>query len=128
MGQINNSKVIKLKKKDIKKLENNSIIITHNNFKNKNGLLFVHADWCGFCKITKPEIIKLAEITNNEFPIGELEDIHKDVIKMLNIKGFPTIFIIKNGIINEEYNDKRQTKSIINNICNINDYKFCNNK
>ena len=67
----------------------------------------------------------MSKITGNEFPIGSLEDIHKDIIQLLNIKGFPTILIIENGIITKEYNDSRQTKDIRNAICKIDQYNFC---
>ena len=80
MTEFNNSNIIELTSKNFQK-KNNTIIITHNSFKNKNGLLFIHANWCGFCQITKPEIIKLSNITGSEFPIGSLEDIHKDIIQ-----------------------------------------------
>lgn len=124
MTEFNNTNIIELTSKNFQK-KNNTIIITHNSFKNKNGLLFIHANWCGFCQITKPEIIKLSKITGNEFPIGSLEDIHKDIIQLLNIKGFPTILIIENGVITKEYNDSRQTKDIRNAICKIDEYNFC---
>ena len=124
MSQFNNTNIIELTSKNLKKIGNN-IVITHNSFKNKNGLLFVHANWCGFCQITKPEIISLSKITGSEFPIGALEDIHKDAIRLLDIKGYPTIFIVENGIISKEYNDSRQTKDIRNAICKIDEYNFC---
>ena len=70
-------------------------------------------------------IISLSKITGSEFPIGALEDIHKDAITLLDIKGYPTIFIVENGIISKEYNDSRQTKDIRNAICKIDEYNFC---
>mgnify|MGYP006271566817 CR=1 FL=1 len=56
-------------------------------------LLFVKAEWCPHCQHTKPEMRKAAAILGSVLPVYSVDsDKNADVVRQLNVDGFPTIF------------------------------------
>jgi thiol-disulfide isomerase/thioredoxin len=99
--------------------------IKHKNV--KNGFLFVGAGWCGFCQRAKPEIEKLAKITGLSMPVISVDgaDIkNKNLLNLLEIEGFPTIFlIINNKLI--KYEGNRVAEEILSSMCKKSDKTIC---
>lgn len=85
------------------------------------GLLFVKADWCGYCKRALPEIEQVSRLTGDAFPVYKLDaDKNKNTVQLLGVKGYPTIFFIdQNGKIATQYTKERNTKAIIDEICSV---------
>jgi len=83
------------------------------------GLLFVSAEWCGYCKRASPELLKVSRITGSGFPIYKLDaDKNKDAVKKLGVSGFPTIFyVLPTGIIQGRYEGERTYQAILDDIC-----------
>ena len=77
---------------------------------------FYKADWCGHCKNFKPEWEKLKELTKGMGNIKlNMYDEKSDEAKKANIKGWPTIIIIKGGK-SEEYQGPRTAEAIMKKI------------
>ena len=73
---------------------------------NKCKLILFHAHWCGHCKKMKPDWNRV----KNEFP-DRCEEYESEVIteeqrSKYNIKGYPTILVLRGEKI-EEYNGER---------------------
>lgn len=72
----------------------------------QDGLLMVQADWCGHCIMAKPFFKELFDKFGKKFFIATVSSEEKKITALLNIRGFPTFFLIKNGVITEEANLK----------------------
>ena len=65
------------------------------NTNNDTQLMLFYADWCGHCKRMKPDWEKVkAEFPNNCIDV-ESESITDEHRSKYNVKGFPSIFVIK---------------------------------
>jgi thiol-disulfide isomerase/thioredoxin len=82
------------------------------NFKDVVGVVFFGADWCGFCKTTKPEFAKFASMLQGAPARAFFVDAVKspDLIKRINpatwgyaARGFPTIVGYAGGKFYSEY-------------------------
>lgn len=83
----------------------------------KHSIILYYADWCPHCLFFKPTWNKLYEQFKNsrsiQFIQVEYNDINNVPIKYRkNIRGFPTIQLIKEGKIISEYNGNRDINSI----------------
>jgi thiol-disulfide isomerase/thioredoxin len=90
---------------------------------NKKIILY-HAEWCGYCNRFLPiwEELKLAvnnvnfidvNMTSGEKIItGELNNDELNIVKNVDIQGFPTIKFLNNGLI-IDYNGNREKEDII---------------
>jgi thiol-disulfide isomerase/thioredoxin len=92
--------------------------------KNKNGcVIFVFAEWCGHCRNYRPTWEKIKGDNGNDFDFVEAEEaklpdeskLPSDLKKgtksresldnaIGNVRGFPTLFFVKNGNITEIMN------------------------
>ncbi len=105
-------------KKDLVDTSKNTLVdITSqeqfNDFKaQKTTFVFFHASWCKICKEQRPAVEELSTDSElNGFNLGELEfDDHKDIAKGVNVTGFPTILIFKNGVEAHRLNGKGHSK------------------
>lgn len=87
-------------------------------------VLFVKAEWCGFCQRTKPEIKKAADIMGTVVPIYAVDgDNDKEVLAALRkrkvrIEGFPTIlFLHANGKLSTYQESARTGRKIADWAC-----------
>ncbi len=78
----------------------------NNLIKEKTTLVFFHASWCKVCKEQRPAVEALTQNTELvDINFAELEyDDYKDIAKSVNVTGFPTILIFKNGVEAERLN------------------------
>lgn len=92
----------------------------------QNGIVFVGAHWCGHCATMKPEIEKVAIIGGIRLPVlfvDGAKDSNKQLLNILGVEGFPTVFIIKKNKL-VKYKGGRDHVSIIHELCKSND-KMC---
>jgi thioredoxin-like negative regulator of GroEL len=85
-----------------------------------------YAPWCGHCQRFKDEYIKLSLVFTDNVPLAAVNcnnDNTKTIQHICEIRGFPTIKIIKNGIITTDYNGERTPEGIANYFCEEN--VFC---
>jgi thioredoxin 1 len=58
------------------------------------------APWCGPCKQLTPIIESLAEEMKDKITIAKINiDDHPDAAAKYNVRGIPTLIILKNGIV-----------------------------
>lgn len=131
---------LSLKNKDIT-VQNSKCVINKSICNNKPGILLVYANWCGHCTRFKPvyqEINKILNTTRINAPLLALENeemTDENVVKKLNVRGFPTIlFFDQNGVIMDKpYEGERTSQKILQELCNrVHDFfeaneKVCNN-
>jgi thiol-disulfide isomerase/thioredoxin len=120
---------IKLESKDFI-LKSDEVYINTNITKKNPGMLFVYANWCGFCVKFKSTFNELQQQLGSDFPLVSLEDIELNknttLSKSLQVQGFPTIkFFDQNGKIIGNYNKNRDKQTIIEHICKV--YHHCIN-
>lgn len=75
------------------------------------------ADWCGHCKILKPQYHQAALQLSKPLFILRVEKIQneqqkKKVMDTFNIRGYPTVAVIKNGKVLVEYHGERTAAGI----------------
>lgn len=86
-------------------------------------LVWFYADWCGHCKKMKSAWDSAAEKVKGQMVkinLGNSEDKkQQEISKKYNIEGYPTIYLLNNGEIEEKYKGGR----------NSDDFEsFCANK
>lgn len=99
----------------------NSKTLKKNNLKDLN-ILFVYANWCGHCIRFKKIYIETASAVGSVINFYKVDsDKSSNLLKALNVKGFPTLFIIdKNGKVIKEFNgDRSSTEKFIGEICKM---------
>lgn len=83
----------------------------------KNGVTLVefYAPWCGHCKSLAPEFKKAAEtLESSGIKLGVVDaTAEKDLGDKYEVKGFPTLFVFKNGE-KTEYQGGRTHDGIVN--------------
>lgn len=79
-----------------------------------NGFLLYYADWCGYCKELKPIWNDLAK-TQEMFSVAKVNctEGNKELLKLFEIKGFPTIQVFKNGKYVGDYEGGRSSDEFI---------------
>jgi thioredoxin-related protein len=120
---------IKLTTNDFKS-NSDGVYINTNITKRNPGMLFIFANWCGFCHRFKDTFNELQQQLGSDFPLVSLEDVElKKNTKLsdsLNVQGFPTIkFFDQNGKIVSDYNKNRDKATILQHICKV--YHHCIN-
>ncbi|WCJ44369.1 Protein disulfide-isomerase [Euphorbia peplus] len=79
-----------------------------------------YAPWCGHCKKLAPEYEKAASVLNSHgspvvlAKVDANEEVNKDIASQYDIKGFPTIKILRNGGKSiQEYKGPREADGIV---------------
>ncbi|KAK9270589.1 hypothetical protein L1049_026170 [Liquidambar formosana] len=101
------------------------LTLDHSNFSDtvsKHNFIVVefYAPWCGHCKKLAPEFEKAASILSSHDPpvvlakVDANEDVNKELASEFDIKGFPTLKILRNGGKTvEEYKGPREADGIV---------------
>ena len=94
-----NPNVIKLHAKDFK-IVGSGVEVTNDAFKNSDGCVLIYAPWCPHCVSKEHWYTEMAKHINSRFSDykigvadGSSEDM-KQIIKALNLEGFPTFYHI----------------------------------
>jgi thiol-disulfide isomerase/thioredoxin len=103
-------------------MSSNVIELNPNNFndsinKVSNGIILFYAPWCGHCKRLKPEYEKASStLPSFNFLQLDYDQYGQDINlpKGIKIEGFPTMYLIKNGQIDKEYEGGRSSEQIVN--------------
>jgi thiol-disulfide isomerase/thioredoxin len=76
-----------------------------NNQKNNNGVIVLfYGDWCGHCHHIMPEWQKfMKKNKDNKIKIMKIESSNEPVMRKHEIRGFPTIRYLPNGLNNKEH-------------------------
>ncbi|KAF3337745.1 protein disulfide-isomerase-like protein [Carex littledalei] len=79
-----------------------------------------YAPWCGHCKKLAPEYEKAAQVLSKHNPpivlakVDGNEKTNKPLTDKFNVKGYPTLIIIRNkGEVQQEYTGPRQSDGIV---------------
>ena len=100
-----------------KDFQNNKVI--HKAFKGKMGMIMIGAEWCGFCKMLKPEWARFKKFAGDRFIVAAVDAVkHKSIAKKLDIHGFPTIFKVSNGKLSP-YTDDRSLFGLVTQMCKM---------
>ncbi|KAI9107064.1 hypothetical protein K1719_022592 [Acacia pycnantha] len=101
------------------------LTLDHTNFSdtvNKHNFIVVefYAPWCGHCKKLAPEYEKAASILSSHDPpvvlakVDANEEKNRDLATQFDVKGFPTIKIMRNGGKDvQEYKGPREADGIV---------------
>lgn len=83
--------------------------ITEKNFQeeviesDKTVLIDFYADWCGPCKMQSPIIDEIAD-SRQDIKVGKINvDENQDLASRYNVMSIPTLIIMKNGEIKEQF-------------------------
>lgn len=79
-----------------------------------SGLVLFQADWCGHCKKLKPvweEVSKNHDVYKVDCTDRSL---HSNLVQLIGVKGFPTIYVFQKGIRQGEYSGPRTADAINN--------------
>lgn len=91
-------------------------------------LLFVHVEWCGYCREAKPVMEKVAATLGTIVPVFSVDgDQHKDLAKALGVASYPTIVYVNAEGKLFVYKGERTYDSITSFVChNSSDrHEFC---
>jgi thiol-disulfide isomerase/thioredoxin len=81
-------------------------------------VLFVKADWCGYCKAAKPEMRRAAATLGTVLPVYEIDaDRQKDIVATMPVSGFPTIFFLTAAGQLRKYEGERQGQKVADWAC-----------
>ncbi|XP_054799237.1 protein disulfide-isomerase [Prosopis cineraria] len=101
------------------------VTLDHSNFSDtvsKHNFIVVefYAPWCGHCKKLAPEYEKAASILSSHDPpvvlakVDANEEKNRDLATQFDVRGFPTIKILRNGGKDvQEYKGPRETDGIV---------------
>ena len=81
-------------------------------------LVWFYADWCGHCKSMKTEWDKASNKVDGKMVkinLGDREDSKVgEISEKYNIEGFPTILLLDNGEIKQNYEEDRKASNFEN--------------
>jgi protein disulfide isomerase family A protein 5 len=64
---------------------------------NKLVIVKFYVDWCGYCKMIKPEYVKLANATPNADFYQVNTEHNEDIAKLVNVSGIPVFMAFRKG-------------------------------
>lgn len=110
MDEYTNTKVKELSPKNYK--IDNKVIIMNNK---KPGLVVFYNHWCGYCKMVKPEFIKLTKNKKyNFYAVHGENPLNKEIFQYFLIQGVPQIrYVHKNGKIGDIFNGERNAQGML---------------
>ncbi len=80
----------------------------------KNGLVLLFASWCGHCISLAPKYDDAARMVSGFYTFAAIEDVNAAKYKeTMKIRGFPSIFIYKNGKSIGEYQGPREVDGLV---------------
>lgn len=81
-------------------------------------LVFVYADWCGHCKVAKPEVSKAAQSLGGAVPTYAINaDRHPDLVEAWGVEGFPDIAYVSQTGRRIPYTGERTGRAISDWVC-----------
>jgi thiol-disulfide isomerase/thioredoxin len=109
-------------------IRGNNVFISQDKTRKKPGMLLIYATWCGHCHRFLPVFNDIYRRIGNDFCCVSIESEElngKDKLtSALNFQGYPTIcFFDQYGLILDQYEGKRDTTSMLNEICKV--YHHC---
>ena len=96
--------IIHLTKKDFKLSKKEKVTVNNKILNNKNGILIVYSPFCEVCKNHAENWEEYAQLLKNRFFVCVIDAYGPDgeITSYLNVKGYPTIFLIKlNGSLEQ---------------------------
>ncbi len=75
------------------------------------GFVLFSADWCGYCKQLKPVWAEISDKVGTA--MVDCTSGNKDIVKFMEIQGFPSIHIYKEGNYMGEYNGDRTAEGLM---------------
>lgn len=80
-------------------------------------LVLYYADWCGHCKVFKPEYAKLGSTQTIGASTVDIQmvnaDSDKEAMKGVNVRGYPTVILYDpKGQVVEEYGGERTLQGL----------------
>lgn len=113
-----NDPVIHLTSKDFK---NKKII--HPAFKNKVGFLKIYAPWCSHCISMVDTVNSVSKkLKTKNIVIGVCDGTdkrNKKIMEILEVRGFPTLYLVKSDGSLDSYNQGRDENTLISNLLNL---------
>ena len=80
-------------------------------------LLQLHADWCGYCQLLKPQWKKFEDTARNSKCKFNVASIESSALQRhfpnIDVRGYPTIKVFNNGQPKEDYNGARQAENLL---------------
>ena len=80
-------------------------------------LLQLHADWCGYCQLLKPQWKKFEDTVKNSKCKFNIASIESSALQRhfpnIDVVGYPTIRVFHNGQPKEDYNGNRQAENLV---------------
>ena len=116
--------MIDLKPKDFEKGSQNLC----NKYSKKITLVKFYAPWCGFCKSSQPDFLKLDSYASDDFNIAQLDcQEYLELEKSLNsysiygykVEGYPTMVIFVNSKFYDYYKGNRTYEDMLNTLTYI---------
>jgi thiol-disulfide isomerase/thioredoxin len=106
--------ILVIDKKDVSK--NGDEIIMHQLKKNSLALVMVQASWCGYCKQAKPHFKKAADMFEGKVQFATIPEDgpneRKELINMLDVRGYPTYYVCRNGVCEKSDENLRTVEGI----------------
>ncbi|CAM44485.1 protein disulfide isomerase [Leishmania braziliensis MHOM/BR/75/M2904] len=92
-------------------------VATQDNFDNVVSgdltLVKFYAPWCGHCKTLAPEFVKAAEMLTGIATLAEVDcTTEKALAEKYEVKGFPTLYVFRNGVKVKAYDGPRTADGI----------------
>ena len=82
-------------------------------------LVLFYADWCGHCKSIHSDWDKAAKKSKNKkiqmakVNCGDESEEHSKIVKKYGVSGYPTIKLLNNGKVEEDYEGGRSEKDFL---------------
>ena len=103
-------------------------LVSHMAFKDKNGMIMVGVDWCGYCKALKPTWKEYRRIANDFFTVAAVDAVeYPKLAKKLKVDSFPTLFLVENGKLKPYTEEDRSLFNLVQIMCDLSKHPRCKN-